>query len=133
MNQLDNYRNKHVRKSGLAATTTTANMVPVGSDNVSPSQSGTESGQQKRLWVKDRSKDWCDKCNNPYFLDEEFKRVFRVSKATFNMVCEELEPTVMKKNMALHNAIPVHQRATYGWNDDGLHEWVLLFLMDDVV
>ncbi|KAK8480659.1 hypothetical protein V6N13_004391 [Hibiscus sabdariffa] len=86
-------------------------MVPIGLDNVSLSQSGTGSGQQKRLWVKDRSKDWWDKCNHPYFLDEEFRRAFRMSKATFNMVSEELKPAVIKKNMMLHDAISVRQCA----------------------
>ncbi|KAL4296888.1 hypothetical protein GQ457_12G022260 [Hibiscus cannabinus] len=109
-NQLDDSRNKRARKSGLAATTAPADVVPVGSDNVSPSQAATGSGQQRRLWVKDRSKDWWDKCNHPDFPDEEFKRAFRMSKATFNMVCEELEPAVMKKNTMLRDAIPVRQR-----------------------
>ncbi|GMI97817.1 hypothetical protein like AT4G29780 [Hibiscus trionum] len=108
MNQLDDSRNKRRRKSGLAAAT--AKTVSVGSGNVSPSQSGTGSGQQRRLWVKDRSKDWWDKCSHPDFPDEEFKRAFRMSKATFNMVCEELEPVVMKKNTMLRDAIPVRQR-----------------------
>ncbi|KAE8664339.1 Biotin/lipoyl attachment domain-containing protein isoform 1 [Hibiscus syriacus] len=110
MNQADDSRNKRPRNSGLAAVAATGNMVSIGSGNVSPSQSGTGSGQQRRLWVKDRSKDWWDKCNHPDFPDEEFKRAFRMSKATFNMVCEELEPAVMKKNTMLRDAIPVRQR-----------------------
>ncbi|KAE8688471.1 hypothetical protein F3Y22_tig00110985pilonHSYRG00020 [Hibiscus syriacus] len=110
MNQLDDSRNKRERNSGLAAATATANTVSFGSDDVSPSQSGRGSGQQRRLWVKDRSKDWWDKCNHPDFPDKEFKRAFRMSKATFNMVCEELEPAVMKKNTMLRDAIPVRQR-----------------------
>ncbi|XP_012451022.1 protein ALP1-like [Gossypium raimondii] len=107
MNQLDNSSNKRARKSGSPAAAAT---VSAGSDNVGPSQSGSGSGQQRRLWVKDRSKDWWTKCNHPDFPDEEFKRAFRMSKATFNMVCEELEPAVMKKNTMLRDAIPVRQR-----------------------
>ncbi|XP_022730158.1 protein ALP1-like [Durio zibethinus] len=108
MDELNNPRNKRARKSSLVAASAAA--VASGSDNVGPSQSGSGSGQQRRLWVKDRSKDWWDKCNHPDFPDEEFKRAFRMSKATFNMVCEELEPVVMKKNTMLRDAIPVRQR-----------------------
>ncbi|GMJ07322.1 hypothetical protein like AT4G29780 [Hibiscus trionum] len=111
MIQLDDSRNKRARKSALAvAAAATGKTVSVGSENVSPSRSGTGSGQQRRLWVKDRSKDWWDKCNHPDFPDSEFKRAFRMSKATFNMVCKELEPAVMKKNTMLRDAIPVRQR-----------------------
>ncbi|XP_022754849.1 protein ANTAGONIST OF LIKE HETEROCHROMATIN PROTEIN 1-like [Durio zibethinus] len=108
MDELDNSRNKRPRKSSLAAAT--AATVLAGSDNVGPSQPGSGSGQQRRLWVKDRSKDWWEKCNHPDFPEEEFKRAFRMSKATFDMVCEELEPVVMKKNTMLREAIPVRQR-----------------------
>ncbi|XWS26659.1 hypothetical protein CRYUN_Cryun26dG0049300 [Craigia yunnanensis] len=109
MDELDNSRNKRARKSSSAVVAEAA--VSAGnSDNVGPSQSSSGSGQQRRLWVKDRSKDWWDKCNHPDFPDEEFKRAFRMSKATFEMVCEELEPVVLKKNTMLRDAIPVRQR-----------------------
>ncbi|XWS17438.1 hypothetical protein CRYUN_Cryun33cG0067700 [Craigia yunnanensis] len=111
MDELDDSRNKRVRKSSSAVAAADEAVVSAGnSDNVGPSQSGSGSGQQRRLWVKDRSKDWWDKCNHPDFPDEEFKRAFRMSKATFDMVCEELEPVVMKKNTMLRDAIPVRQR-----------------------
>ncbi|XVE70643.1 hypothetical protein DITRI_Ditri10aG0087700 [Diplodiscus trichospermus] len=108
MDKLDNSRNKRARKSNLAVAT--AATVSAGLDNVGPSQSGSGSGQQRRLWVKDRSKDWWEKCDHPDCPDEEFKRAFRMSKATFDMVCHELEPVVMKKNTMLRDAIPVRQR-----------------------
>ncbi|CAN1799340.1 Protein ALP1-like [Linum perenne] len=66
--------------------------------------------QQRRLWVKDRSKDWWEWCNHPDFPEEEFKKAFRMSKATFDMICEELDSAVMKKNTMLRDAIPVRQR-----------------------
>ncbi|GMI88548.1 hypothetical protein like AT4G29780 [Hibiscus trionum] len=112
MNELDDSRNKRARKSSSpVANTATAALVSAGnSDNAGPSHSGSGSGHQRRLWVKDRSKDWWDKCNHPDFSDEEFKRAFRMSKATFDMICEELEPAVMKKNTMLRDAIPVRQR-----------------------
>ncbi|CAN1185808.1 Protein ALP1-like [Linum perenne] len=66
--------------------------------------------QQRRLWVKDRSKDWWEWCNHPDFPEDEFKKAFRMSKATFDMICEELDSAVMKKNTMLRDAIPVRQR-----------------------
>lgn len=76
--------------------------------SASPAKGG--GGQQRRLWVKDRSKDWWDQCNHPDFPDDEFRRAFRMSKATFDMICKELDSTVMKKDTMLRVAIPVRQR-----------------------
>ncbi|XP_060188098.1 protein ALP1-like [Lycium barbarum] len=66
--------------------------------------------QQRRLWVKDRSKAWWEHCNSPDFPEEEFKKAFRMSKATFDMICDELESVVTKKDTMLRQAIPVRQR-----------------------
>lgn len=66
--------------------------------------------QQRRLWVKDRSKAWWDLCSSPEFPEEEFKKAFRMSKATFDMICEELDSAVTKKDTMLRLAIPVRQR-----------------------
>ncbi|KAK8651419.1 hypothetical protein V6N13_141020 [Hibiscus sabdariffa] len=70
----------------------------------------TMTGQQRRLWVKDRSQDWWDRCNHQDFPEEEFRKAFRMSKSTFGLICRELEPVVMKKNTMLRDAIPVRQR-----------------------
>ncbi|KAK5773204.1 protein ALP1-like [Gossypium arboreum] len=101
--ELGNSRKKRARKSGSIAGTSST--VSASSDNT-----GGGSEHQRRLWVKSRSKDWWEKCNHPDFPDEEFKREFRMSKHTFDMICEELEPAVMKKNTMLRDAIPVRQR-----------------------
>lgn len=79
-------------------------------ENGSPAKNGGGGAQQRRLWVKDRSKDWWDQCNHPDFPDEEFRRAFRMSKSTFDMICKELDSTVMKKDTMLRVAIPVRQR-----------------------
>ncbi|KAJ1400689.1 Harbinger transposase-derived nuclease domain [Sesbania bispinosa] len=71
---------------------------------------GSSNGPQRRLWVKDRSKDWWERYGHPEFPDEEFKRAFRMSKATFEMICRELDSAVTKKNTMLRDAIPVRQR-----------------------
>ncbi|KAK1377783.1 hypothetical protein POM88_024527 [Heracleum sosnowskyi] len=72
--------------------------------------SGGGGQQQRRLWVKDRSKAWWDLCNSQDFPDEEFKKAFRMSKATFDKICEELDSVVTKKDTMLRLAIPVRQR-----------------------
>ncbi|KAI4380349.1 hypothetical protein MLD38_006548 [Melastoma candidum] len=69
------------------------------------------SGQvARRLWVKDRSKDWWERLDSPEYPEEEFKHEFRMSRATFDMICEELDSSVTKKNTLLRDAIPVRQR-----------------------
>ncbi|XP_027331972.1 protein ALP1-like [Abrus precatorius] len=72
--------------------------------------SSTTTAPQRRLWVKDRSKDWWERCNHPDFPDHEFRRCFRMSKATFDFICSELDSAVIKKNTMLRDAIPVRQR-----------------------
>ncbi|PWA84793.1 Harbinger transposase-derived nuclease [Artemisia annua] len=71
---------------------------------------GPNPGPQRRLWVKNRSQDWWDKCNSPDFPDEEFKKWFRMGKDTFEMICNELTSVVAKENTMLRDAVPVRQR-----------------------
>ncbi|KAI4380771.1 hypothetical protein MLD38_006922 [Melastoma candidum] len=65
---------------------------------------------QRRLWVKDRSRDWWERCDSPEFPANEFRDVFRMSKPTFNFICDVLDPVIMKKNTALREAIPTRHR-----------------------
>ncbi|KAI3714540.1 hypothetical protein L6452_21496 [Arctium lappa] len=71
---------------------------------------GGGSGQQRRLWVKERSKGWWEYYNSDECPDDEFKKAFRMSKSTFNMICDELDAVVTKKDTMLRMAIPVRQR-----------------------
>ncbi|KVH93992.1 protein ANTAGONIST OF LIKE HETEROCHROMATIN PROTEIN 1-like [Cynara cardunculus var. scolymus] len=71
---------------------------------------GGGGGPQRRLWVKERSKGWWDYYNSDECPDEEFKKAFRMSKSTFNMICDELDAAVTKKDTMLRMAIPVRQR-----------------------
>ncbi|KAG6411245.1 hypothetical protein SASPL_129323 [Salvia splendens] len=64
----------------------------------------------RRLWVKSRSKAWWEQVDSPNYPEAEFKKDFRMSKATFDMICDELEPAVNKKDTMLRSAIPVRQR-----------------------
>ncbi|GKF65929.1 hypothetical protein Tco_0192446, partial [Tanacetum coccineum] len=38
------------------------------------------------------------------------EKAFRMSKAAFNMICDESEPAITKKDTMLRMAIPVRQR-----------------------
>ncbi|KAL2338938.1 hypothetical protein Fmac_013384 [Flemingia macrophylla] len=60
--------------------------------------------------VKDRSKDWWEGCNRPDFPESEFRKCFRMSKSTFDTICQHLDSAVTKKNTMLRDAIPVRQR-----------------------
>ncbi|XP_044464641.1 protein ALP1-like [Mangifera indica] len=107
---MDQLRTKRCRlEASVGATIAAASEdTTVLTDN--PNQSNSGGPNQRRLWVKDRSKDWWDERNHQDFPDEQFKRDFRMSKATFNVICEDLESAVMKKNTLLRDAIPVRQR-----------------------
>ncbi|KAI0522646.1 hypothetical protein KFK09_005031 [Dendrobium nobile] len=64
----------------------------------------------RRLWVKERSRAWWDQCNRPDFPESEFRAAFRMSRGTFDMICEELGAAVAKEDTMLRAAIPVCQR-----------------------
>ncbi|KAJ0865301.1 putative harbinger transposase-derived nuclease domain-containing protein [Helianthus annuus] len=67
-------------------------------------------GPQRRLWVKDRSKDWWDKYNSADCPDDEFRKAFQMGKQTFDTICDELNASVAKENTMLRDAVPVKQR-----------------------
>ncbi|XWS07593.1 hypothetical protein CRYUN_Cryun41cG0002400 [Craigia yunnanensis] len=109
VDDFDSLTTKRARKSASALAAIVA--TTAGDDNVNVgNETSSGSSQQRRLWVKDRSKDWWDRCNHPDFPEEEFRKAFRMSKATFGIICKELEPVVTKKNTMLRDAIPVRQR-----------------------
>ncbi|XP_024005317.1 protein ALP1-like [Eutrema salsugineum] len=112
--ETDGPRSKRARKSAVAAAAVTAAAAsgeetvaaPVPATDI-PSSSGPS---HRRLWVKERTTDWWDRVSRPDFPEEEFRREFRMSKATFNLICEELDATVTKKNTMLRDAIPAPKR-----------------------
>ena len=95
-------------KEGAIGTASESKRARRSSPEVGASEAGTSS--QRRLWVKDRSKAWWEHCNSADFPEEEFRKAFRMSKATFDMICDELESVVTKKDTMLRLAIPVRQR-----------------------
>lgn len=79
-------------------------------DDIAATSEESTGGAQRRLWVKNRSKAWWEQVDSPDYPEEEFKKAFRMSKSTFDMICEELEPVVTRKDTALRLAIPVRHR-----------------------
>ncbi|CAH1448884.1 unnamed protein product [Lactuca virosa] len=71
---------------------------------------GRGGGHQRRLWVKERSKGWWKYHNSDQCPDDEFRKAFRMSKSTFNMICDELDSVINKKDTMLRMAIPVRHR-----------------------
>ncbi|MCO5569001.1 hypothetical protein L7F22_022706 [Adiantum nelumboides] len=65
---------------------------------------------KRRVWKKNRSQAWWDRCNEPDFPDSEFHRAFRMSRTTFDQLCEEISHVVSKEDTMLRQAIPVRQR-----------------------
>ncbi|KAL6220962.1 hypothetical protein ACLB2K_008715 [Fragaria x ananassa] len=115
--QLNNLEQSHGKRSRGAAFVAVASAV-AAADSSSTSVAATAevgaasaaAGPHRRLWVKERSKDWWDHYNSPNVSEDEFRKAFRMSKATFDMICEELDSAVTKKNTMLRDAIPVRQR-----------------------
>ncbi|KAM7276615.1 hypothetical protein ACFE04_018481 [Oxalis oulophora] len=96
------HRIKHKRSRATAVAAAVAVKTAGGS--------GGQQQQQRRLWVRERSNAWWDECNRPDFPEEEFRKAFRMSKSTFDLVCDELNSVIVKEDTTLRNAIPVRQR-----------------------
>ncbi|XP_021772421.1 protein ANTAGONIST OF LIKE HETEROCHROMATIN PROTEIN 1-like [Chenopodium quinoa] len=113
LDETDRLRQKRSRKAVNSAMVVAASeMIEKGGsiEASSKQSSGSSVSHQRRLWVKDRSKDWWDKCTSPDYPESEFKRWFRMGKATFELICDELKVAVAKENTMLRAAIPVDQR-----------------------
>ncbi|KAJ4821035.1 nuclease [Rhynchospora pubera] len=107
LDESDTIRVKRARLAATAAATTVAAAASVAENSAEPASGGTH---HRRLWVKDRSKAWWDKCNSPDFPEHEFRAAFRMGRATFDMICDELRSVVAREDTMLRAAIPVQQR-----------------------
>ncbi|KAL3844260.1 hypothetical protein ACJIZ3_001663 [Penstemon smallii] len=94
--------------SAIAIGAASVELDSVSNDKIN--EKATSAGPQRRLWVKNRSKDWWDQCSSPDFPEEEFKKAFRMGKNTFELICNELSSAVSKENTMLRDAVPVRQR-----------------------
>jgi glutaredoxin-related protein len=118
--QIDQFHHTRTKKSRLNAVATVSSIAisnslqpgldQTGSINQTDLESGSVQPHQRRVWVKDRSKDWWENCNRSNFPEKEFRQCFRMSKSTFNIICNELDSSITKKNTTLRDAIPVRQR-----------------------
>ncbi|XP_050220275.1 protein ALP1-like [Mercurialis annua] len=109
--ETDSFKRKKSRAVANAAVAVSAASTGGGGAKQGGGGGGGGGGQQqRRLWVKDRDKEWWDECNRPDFPEEEFKKAFRMSKSTFDIICEELHSCIAKEDTTLRNAIPVRQR-----------------------
>ncbi|XP_050388128.1 protein ALP1-like [Argentina anserina] len=113
LNNLEQSRGKRSRGAAFAAAAAAVAASDTNTSLAATAEGGATSvaaGPHRRLWVKDRSKDWWELYNGPNVSEEDFRKAFRMSKATFNIICEELDSAVTKKNTMLRDAIPVRQR-----------------------
>ncbi|CAL9049642.1 unnamed protein product [Musa banksii] len=105
-NDAGTLRSKRIR---LTASASAASASAEGEGEADAAR-GIGGHQQRRLWVKDRSQAWWDRCNHPDFPEAEFRLAFRMGRATFDMICEKLGSAVAKEDTTLRAAIPVRQR-----------------------
>ncbi|KAG6469459.1 protein ALP1-like [Zingiber officinale] len=110
--EADTLRSKHARLVSSAVAVAAAATASAEGDagSSAPAAGGAGGHHQRRLWVKDRSRAWWDQCNHPNFPETEFRKAFRMGRATFDMICDELGSAVAKEDTMLRAAIPVRQR-----------------------
>jgi hypothetical protein len=81
-----------------------------GGENTGGQEGGASARATRRVWVRERSTEWWDGLNAPTCPDAEFRRAFRMSRATFGVLCDALEGAVTKEDTALRAAIPARRR-----------------------
>ena len=64
----------------------------------------------RALWAKERSTHWWDHVVNSSFTPQDWLMNFRVSKATFEYLCEQLRSSVTKSDTIMRKAIPTEKR-----------------------
>ena len=64
----------------------------------------------RSTWMKPWSKSWWEDVVNATFTSDDWLKNFRMSKATFFCVCNELWSSVEKNDTMMRKAIPVEQR-----------------------
>ncbi|XP_052155428.1 protein ALP1-like [Oryza glaberrima] len=68
-------------------------------------------GGGRRVWVRKRSTEWWDRMSDPTACPEaDFRRAFRMPRAVFDKLCDDLAAAVAKEDTTLRSAIPVPQR-----------------------
>lgn len=65
---------------------------------------------QRGLWMKNRSQEWWDEDVNGRFTEMEFLQNFRMSKATFNYICQRLSTRLERQDTNMRRPIPLAKR-----------------------
>lgn len=52
----------------------------------------------RSVWVKERSTDWWVRVVNGTWTEKDWRENFRMCKETFNYLCDELGPAVLKRD-----------------------------------
>ncbi|KAL6897838.1 hypothetical protein ACP4OV_006797 [Aristida adscensionis] len=60
----------------------------------------------RRVWVRERSTEWWDRLGAAACPEADFRRAFRMSRATFHALCDALGPAGAGEDTALRAAIP---------------------------
>lgn len=62
------------------------------------------------VWVKERSSYWWERIVNVTFTPNDWIENFRMSNSTFTYLCNELRPSIQKRDTVMRKAISVEQR-----------------------
>ncbi|KAM7161246.1 uncharacterized protein RBU57_011055 [Macrochelys suwanniensis] len=65
---------------------------------------------ERRSWARETSTEWWDHIVMQVWDDEQWMQNFRMRKATFMGLCEELAPALRRKDMRLRAALMVEKR-----------------------
>ena len=63
--------------------------------------------QPKRAWVFPRPQNWFKELLKNRALDHWWKENFRVTRATFEFICQLVGPAIQRQNTRMHDAVPV--------------------------
>ena len=64
----------------------------------------------RRIWVLPRPQLWFQQLLNDRALDHWWKEVFRVSRATFEYICQLVGPALRRQDTHMRDAIPIEKR-----------------------
>ncbi|XP_065420489.1 uncharacterized protein LOC135974940 isoform X3 [Chrysemys picta bellii] len=65
---------------------------------------------EHRFWARETSTEWWDHIVMDVWDDEQWLQNFRMRKATFMGLCEDLAPTLRRKDTRLRAALPVEKQ-----------------------
>ena len=84
--------------------------------------------RQRRFWTRPgRTSSWWQSFRNNLVVEEEWRENFRLSKTTFNKLCNELRPFLQKKRTSMRAPLDVKTRVAitlyYLCDEGGIVKW----------